>query len=956
MLRKEEVVANLANFAYDPINYVSLNRLRIMDLFLDILDADQEQQQDTEGSNQAADKQQGPATIEKELRACATYLGLSSDHVQVLEDPKLQDGMESQWDVPHIAAIVAAYVDKHSIDVVFTFDDYGVSGHANHIATHFGVKRALQQQQERCNAAESDEKIVRGWGLESTSLVRKYVGILDTALSYWLSRQDGEQDERQFVFVFRPRWNYNAMAMHQSQFVWYRRLFVAFSRYTFINTFRSLLPSADLSADQKKKHTPCAKWAPEHLVTTGGECVRLFHSGGSVGCRSVTDSEMARLYPISTFEELSSFVSGQAEQQEADSKYVLVMKESLLSYDAISSGLDRIGGLFVYPESSKNASFEASTPQGDGTVDGILNPFSSKKTEWNPTGNGLLTKSLPFPVVMLENTTTGEEFTKRAEMNIKSGVGATYKAFMNYYFGPEDMNSLKCLNFTNIYGNPSPKCDPIGGQSSWAMRGKLDSEEIVLAMAGMDSAALSHVLSPGANTGASGLVALLTAAHALKGLPDSAFDKKVVFAAFQAEKFGFVGSRKFLSDVQKFTKDPEGACAYPVSDSSSPMGKSFCTNPMLSSTEFANLELSKVSYAIAVDQVGILPSSGNFTVHVNPHANETSDLVDAIVNAPSAASAFAEGNTGSLPPTPLLSFVNDAEYGQRDLVGAVIAGYGDSFTSEATYNSRHDEFTLLDVDAVAQAAQVLAESVFTLASSNATTAQLDKIKVDTSLVENMLLCVSTDWSCDLMTNYSQFMVTTLIDYLSLTDSAKPSYSVPATLYPGPLDDDRSMLVLKTSDSSYYSLFNESWSDDEYAVRLFPNAYESFTRAFLASAMVPNATAEGATTCTQSQSCGDGGKGKECVYPGICVDKSAFHHEASSPGLKRTTTALLYEVVNSSLPIWVEPQWASDIGSYSFPDPGAWIGWITLFIGLGATGAGVGVSFLVLGSVQKMKLM
>ncbi|KAG2522534.1 hypothetical protein BBI17_005257 [Phytophthora kernoviae] len=253
MLRKEEVVANLANFAYDPINYVSLNRLRIMDLFLDILDADQEQQQDTEGSNQAADKQQGPATIEKELRACATYLGLSSDHVQVLEDPKLQDGMESQWDVPHIAAIVAAYVDKHSIDVVFTFDDYGVSGHANHIATHFGVKRALQQQQERCNAAESDEKIVRGWGLESTSLVRKYVGILDTALSYWLSRQDGEQDERQFVFVFRPRWNYNAMAMHQSQFVWYRRLFVAFSRYTFINTFRSLLPSADLSADQKKK-------------------------------------------------------------------------------------------------------------------------------------------------------------------------------------------------------------------------------------------------------------------------------------------------------------------------------------------------------------------------------------------------------------------------------------------------------------------------------------------------------------------------------------------------------------------------------------------------------------------------------------------------------------------------------------------------------------------------------
>uniref|UniRef100_A0AAV1UYE7 Uncharacterized protein n=1 Tax=Peronospora matthiolae TaxID=2874970 RepID=A0AAV1UYE7_9STRA len=37
-LRKEEIVAKLANFAYDPINYTSLCTLRIMDLFLDILD------------------------------------------------------------------------------------------------------------------------------------------------------------------------------------------------------------------------------------------------------------------------------------------------------------------------------------------------------------------------------------------------------------------------------------------------------------------------------------------------------------------------------------------------------------------------------------------------------------------------------------------------------------------------------------------------------------------------------------------------------------------------------------------------------------------------------------------------------------------------------------------------------------------------------------------------------
>ncbi|CAH0478151.1 unnamed protein product [Peronospora belbahrii] len=194
---------------------------------------------------------------EKELQACATYIGLSMDHAHVLEDPELQDGMNTQWDEAHIACIVLNYVEKNEIDAVFTFDDYGVSGHPNHIATYYGVKRAIREQHEKCNAAVANEvtketKVVRGWALESTNILRKYVGLLDTALSLWLSRQS--KDERQLVFIFRPLWNYNAMALHQSQFVWYRRLFVAFSRYTFINTFRPLLSvdATDHSAAHKK--------------------------------------------------------------------------------------------------------------------------------------------------------------------------------------------------------------------------------------------------------------------------------------------------------------------------------------------------------------------------------------------------------------------------------------------------------------------------------------------------------------------------------------------------------------------------------------------------------------------------------------------------------------------------------------------------------------------------------
>ncbi|KAL8010704.1 putative deacetylase LmbE-like domain superfamily [Plasmopara halstedii] len=196
----------------------------------------------------------------KELKASASYIGLSSGHINVLEDFKLQDGMMKQWEVSYIAKIVTKYIEEHTIDTVrcyaayevFTFDDYGVSGHPNHIASYYGVSQAIRELEHKCSAATASDntRIVRGWALQSTNILRKYLGVLDMALSYWESRGT----KQHFVFVFRPRWNYNAMALHRSQFVWYRRLFVIFSRYTFINTFRSMssIDTNSTAAERKK--------------------------------------------------------------------------------------------------------------------------------------------------------------------------------------------------------------------------------------------------------------------------------------------------------------------------------------------------------------------------------------------------------------------------------------------------------------------------------------------------------------------------------------------------------------------------------------------------------------------------------------------------------------------------------------------------------------------------------
>ncbi|KAJ0390674.1 hypothetical protein P43SY_011969 [Pythium insidiosum] len=479
--------------------------------------------------------------------------------------------------------------------------------------------------------------------------------------------------------------------------------------------------------------------APEHLVARGGECVRLFHQQGDIGCRSITQHEMAELVAIEDDAAMTAWLA-----ETSTEKRAIVVPERLVTADLLDKAKDRLSGVFMFPEKDRNVSFAMRSPQGKGSIDASLNPFASEDVQWNPTGRELTPLSYAFPILQLQDAQLGETYLARAKMNAKSHSGATYRAFMQHYYGPEKMDSRKCLAFRNIKDVRSPRCDPIGGQSAWGARGDRSSNETIVVMAGMDAYALSQVLVPGANEAASGVVAMLAAVKALQVIPDSSFTKQIVFAAFQGEKFGFVGSRRFLSDVAKATKDPKGFCRAPVTGSTtSPLATDFCTSPLYPSIEFAKLDISTIAYAIAVDQVGLVDASAgaSFHVHLNPNtaaSDASAALLTAMTKAPSAKSKVTKGSvTKAMPPTPLLSFVNGNEYGKKDLVSAVLAGYDKAYVGEGIYGSRHDFAGNLDVDAVVQASQVLAETVYQLGTKNGST-DISKIQVDKELVSKLL--------------------------------------------------------------------------------------------------------------------------------------------------------------------------------------------------------------------------
>ena len=200
----------------------------------------------------------GPAsgTRKDELVKAAAILGVSS--VAVTNDAELHDGMDRTWPVGIIANSVREQIGRHRADLIITFDAYGVTGHPNHKAVYDGV--ALF-----CTRGGA----VPCYELESVAAPRKYVGsmldiglslfihyikTISTAVSRDLSSTHVQQARHppQDVVVINSNalLNHQAMVAHRSQYVWFRALFLLFSRYTWVNSLRLMRPETSFPAVQ----------------------------------------------------------------------------------------------------------------------------------------------------------------------------------------------------------------------------------------------------------------------------------------------------------------------------------------------------------------------------------------------------------------------------------------------------------------------------------------------------------------------------------------------------------------------------------------------------------------------------------------------------------------------------------------------------------------------------------
>lgn len=156
--------------------------------------------------------------------------------LNVIKDSHLQDNMTVDWNSNEVVHYISKQIDEHdkAINTLITFDSYGVSGHANHRSIYSATK-------------DLKEKLaypkVSFYVLKSVTFFRKYSTFLDAVITIVTDYMNKITRRKEMTVAI----NFNEHAklkqilqLHQSQMVWYRQLYMMFSRFMFINNLELL--------------------------------------------------------------------------------------------------------------------------------------------------------------------------------------------------------------------------------------------------------------------------------------------------------------------------------------------------------------------------------------------------------------------------------------------------------------------------------------------------------------------------------------------------------------------------------------------------------------------------------------------------------------------------------------------------------------------------------------------
>ncbi|UJR23931.1 hypothetical protein I4U23_026903 [Adineta vaga] len=146
------------------------------------------------------------------------------DHKIIDDQIYLKDDQNVTWSSDAILGHVKQSIREWNISTVISFDENGISGHRNHSSIYYALLKYSPKNQ------------IHFLSLQSYPIYRKYLTLIE-----FLRIRFAPNTLQSKVFIlpskdcFTP---YKAMYEQRSQLVWFRYLYLLFSRYMWINDLR----------------------------------------------------------------------------------------------------------------------------------------------------------------------------------------------------------------------------------------------------------------------------------------------------------------------------------------------------------------------------------------------------------------------------------------------------------------------------------------------------------------------------------------------------------------------------------------------------------------------------------------------------------------------------------------------------------------------------------------------
>ncbi|XP_016685963.1 nicastrin isoform X1 [Gossypium hirsutum] len=493
-----------------------------------------------------------------------------------------------------------------------------------------------------------------------------------------------------------------------------------------------------------------------YMVVDGYPCVRLVNLSGEIGCSNPgRDKVVAPIIKYKNNKELG-----------LPSAILLSMDDvhgffSRISND--SSFASNVAGVLVesrveIQHKLKGFSPARKFPQAE------FAPYHNTTYEWNPIGSGIMWKSYNFPVFLLSesSTSTLQEIAMKNEKTEKAyttNVAEFDVVMQTTKVGTHDSES--CLK--------EETCLPLGGYSVWSAVPPINnsssnqSKPIILTVASMDAASFFRDKSLGADSPISGLISLLAAVDALShvdGLDN--LNKQLVFLVFTGEAWGYLGSRRFLLELDQQSDAVRG------------------------------LNSSLIQLVMEIGSTGKGFSQGNKTFFAHTQvSSDTNEALDALklaqesLKSEGVTVSNASSSNPGIPPSSLMAFLRK----NSSTSGIVLEDFDTVFANKF-YHSHLDDsgefisflfvflcssfFIMLlklantlgiiyvaaniNSSAIVAAASLVARTLYVLASDkkDSTSSALSSINVNASLVEELISCLldcDPGLSCELVSSY-----------------------------------------------------------------------------------------------------------------------------------------------------------------------------------------------------------